>query len=159
VLNVRFLGKIKQKADSAGIQINGHPVGDWNLFHCQWSFRTALISVLKFVYLFIRLVINWNFSSFYTYCRHPLVWPSTFNYVKHKNWNISPNTEISWLPHSPRINDCICLIEFVLRCIYIEDGNRFMFSPEINKRWKPEVDIKTAFYSLILFCKYIVHVF
>jgi hypothetical protein len=46
-----------------------------------------------------------------------------------------------WLPHSPRINDCICLIEFVLRCIYIEDGNRFMLSTEINNGWKPEVDI------------------
>ena len=32
-------------------------------------------------------------------------------------------------------------IEFVLRCIYIEDGNRFMLSNEINKGWKQEVDI------------------
>jgi hypothetical protein len=32
-------------------------------------------------------------------------------------------------------------ITFVLRCIYIEDGNRFIFSTEINKGWKQEVDI------------------
>ena len=43
------------------------------------------------------------------------------------------NTEISWLPHFPSIKDCLCLIKFILRCLYIEDGNRFMFSTEINK--------------------------
>ena len=34
-------------------------------------------------------------------------------------------------------------IEFVLRCIYryIEDGNGFMLSTEINKGWKQEVVI------------------
>jgi hypothetical protein len=36
--------------------------------------------------------------------------------IYYKNWNISLNTEICWLPHTPRINDCICLIEFALRC-------------------------------------------
>jgi hypothetical protein len=35
----------------------------------------------------------------------------------------------------------LCLIEFVLKCIYIEDDNRFMFSTEIYKGWKPDVDI------------------
>jgi hypothetical protein len=37
----------------------------------------------------------------------------------------------------------LCLIEFVLRCIYvyIEDDNRFMLSIEINKGWKQEVVI------------------
>ena len=113
--------------------------------------RTALIKFpfsvllkcqadLKFVYLFCQ---NDNESKllFFSYCRHPLVWPTTSNYVEHKNWNISLNTEICWLPHTPRINDCICLIEFVLRSIYIDDGNRFMLSTEITKGWKPEVDI------------------
>ena len=62
--------------------------------------------------------------------------------IYYKYWNISLNTEICWLPHTPRINDCICLIEFALRCIYIEDDNKFIFSTEINKGWKPEVDIE-----------------
>jgi hypothetical protein len=43
------------------------------------------------------------------------------------------NTEISWLPHFPSIKDCLCVIKFILRCLYIEDANRFMFSTEINK--------------------------
>jgi hypothetical protein len=39
------------------------------------------------------------------------------------------------------IKDCLCLIKFILRCFYIEDCNRLMFSTEINKWWKQEVDI------------------
>jgi hypothetical protein len=43
--------------------------------------------------------------------------------------------KLHWLPHSPSIKDCLYLIRFILRCLYtcIEDGNRFMFSTEINK--------------------------
>jgi hypothetical protein len=46
--------------------------------------------------------------------------------------------EISWLPHSPSIKDCLCLIKYVLRWLYIEDDNRFIFSTEIKNVGKPE---------------------
>jgi hypothetical protein len=36
------------------------------------------------------------------------------------------------LPHSPSIKDCLCLIKYVFRCLYIEDYNRFMFLTEIK---------------------------
>jgi hypothetical protein len=44
------------------------------------------------------------------------------------------------------IKDCSCLIKFVLRCLYIEDGNRFMFLTEINNWWnqKPEFVTKLS---------------
>ena len=51
------------------------------------------------------------------------------------------STEISWLPHSPSIKDCLCLIKYVLRCLYIEDDNRFIFLTEIKNVGKPETDI------------------
>jgi hypothetical protein len=49
--------------------------------------------------------------------------------------------EISWLPHSQSIKDCLYLIKFVLRCLYIEDDNRFMFLTEIQNVGKPDVEI------------------
>ena len=51
------------------------------------------------------------------------------------------STEISWLPHSQSIKDCLYLIKFVLRCLYIEDDNRFMFLTEIKNVGKPDVEI------------------
>jgi hypothetical protein len=48
------------------------------------------------------------------------------------------NKLTSTFPEDQRLH---MFIEFVLRCIYIEDGNRFMLSTEINKGWKQEVDI------------------
>jgi hypothetical protein len=45
------------------------------------------------------------------------------------------------LPHSPSIKDCLCLIKYVLRCLYIEDDNRFIFLTEIKNVGKPETDI------------------
>ena len=42
---------------------------------------------------------------------------------------------------SPSIKDCLCLIKYVLRCLYIEDDNRFIFLTEIKNVGKPETDI------------------
>ena len=41
----------------------------------------------------------------------------------------------------PSIKDCLCLIKYVLRCLYIEDDNRFIFLTEIKNVGKPETDI------------------
>jgi hypothetical protein len=35
----------------------------------------------------------------------------------------------------------LCLIKYVLRCLYIEDDNRFIFLTEIKNVGKPETDI------------------
>jgi hypothetical protein len=37
------------------------------------------------------------------------------------------------------------LIKFVLRCLYIEDDNRFMFLTEIKNVGKPDVDIDVKY--------------
>jgi len=76
--------------------------------------RMALISVLlkcqadlKFVYLFCQ---NDNESEllFFSYCRHPLVWPNTSNYMEHKiyHWCVehrnmltSTHPEDQWVEH------------------------------------------------------------
>ena len=55
------------------------------------------------------------------------------------------STEISWLPHSQSIKDCLYLIKFVLRCLYIEDDNRFMFLTEIKNVGKPDVEIDVKY--------------
>ena len=38
------------------------------------------------------------------------------------------NTEIRYIPDSWNIKNALCFIKFVSRCLYIEDGNRFMLS-------------------------------
>jgi hypothetical protein len=51
----------------------------------------------------------------------------------------------------PNIKDCSCLIKFVLRCLYIEDGNRFMFLTEISNggnRIGP-LDLKVEFNAIL----------
>jgi hypothetical protein len=35
----------------------------------------------------------------------------------------------------------LCLIKYVLRCLYIEDDSRFIFLTEIKNVGKPETDI------------------
>jgi hypothetical protein len=45
-----------------------------------------------------------------------------------------------------RIKDCLCLIKYVLRCIYIEDDNKFIFLTEIKNVGKSETDID-VYYS------------
>ena len=55
------------------------------------------------------------------------------------------STEISLLPHSQSIKDCLYLIKFVLRCLYIEDDNRFMFLNEIKNVGKPDVEIDVKY--------------
>ena len=42
---------------------------------------------------------------------------------------------------NPSIKDCLCLIKYVLRCLYIEDDSRFIFLTEIKNVGKPETDI------------------
>jgi hypothetical protein len=37
------------------------------------------------------------------------------------------------------------LIKFFLRCLYIEDDNRFMFLTEIKNVGKPDVDIDVKY--------------
>jgi hypothetical protein len=51
---------------------------------------------------------------------------------------------------SDRINKeissfCLTFIKFVLRCLYIEDGNRFMFLTEIKNVGKPNVEIDVKY--------------
>jgi hypothetical protein len=55
------------------------------------------------------------------------------------------STEISWLPNSQSIKDCLYLIKFALRCLYIEDDNRFMFLTEIKNVGKPNVEIDVKY--------------
>jgi hypothetical protein len=43
------------------------------------------------------------------------------------------------------IKDCLYLIKFVLRCLYIEDDNRFMFLTEIKNVGKPDVEIDVKY--------------
>jgi hypothetical protein len=97
---------------------------------------------LKFVYLFCQtdtflFVIETPIRK----CKHPFGRNEHLRNVEHENWNILLSTEISWLPHSPSIKDCLCLIKYVLRCLYIEDDNRFIFLTEIKNVVKPETDI------------------
>jgi hypothetical protein len=51
------------------------------------------------------------------------------------------NKKKSSLLLTSMIKNCLCLIKYILRCFYIEDCNRLMFSTKINKGWKLEVDI------------------
>ena len=126
----------------------------WRLkfIHSQFPLPMALNSVfsfikmsdrdLKFVYLICQtdtflFVIETPMRK----CKHPFSWNEHLQNVEHWNWNILPSTEISWLPHSPSIKDFLCLIKYVLRCLYIEDDNRFIFLTEIKNVGKPETDI------------------
>ena len=72
------------------------------------------------------------------------------------------STDTSWLPHSQSIKDCLYLIKFVLRCLYIEDDNRFMFLTEIKNVGKLDVEIdvkysernRTGRYGLLVISAY-----
>ena len=39
----------------------------------------------------------------------------------------------------------MCLIKYVLRCLYIEDDNRFKFLTEIKNVGKPDVEIDVKY--------------
>ena len=69
--------------------------------------------------------------SSYAYSKPPLIWsPTKFGSTK---TGIYYWTQVlSWIPDSTSIKYYVCLIKFVLRCLCIEDGNRFMLSTEIN---------------------------
>jgi hypothetical protein len=43
--------------------------------------------------------------------------------------------------HFLHARSCTILIKYVLRCLYIEDDNRFIFLTEIKNVGKPETDI------------------
>jgi hypothetical protein len=47
--------------------------------------------------------------------------------------------------YSQSIKDCLYLIKFVLRCLYIEDDNIFMFLTEIKNVGKPDVEIDVKY--------------
>ena len=126
----------------------------WRLkfIHSQFPLPMALNSVfsfikmsdrdLKFVYLFCQtdtflFVIETPIRK----CKHPFSRNEHLQNMEHQNWNILLSTEISWLPNFPSIKDCLCWIKYVLRCLYIEDDNRFIFLTEIKNVGKPETDI------------------
>ena len=102
------------------------------VFNSVFRFIETSDRDLKFVYLFCQ------------YGTFPFELPVFLlgnNHLLALKLYILLNTEISWLLHFPMINNCLCLIKYILRCFYIENCNRLMFSTEINKGWKLEVDI------------------
>jgi hypothetical protein len=65
-----------------------------------------------------------------------------FNAIGSGNWEKYITEHRNKLTSTlPSIKDCLCLIKYVLRCLSIEDDNRFIFLTEIKNVGKPETDI------------------
>ena len=65
---------------------------------------------------------------------------TTFNNISAILWRSVLLVEETGVPRES-IKDCLCLIKYVLRCLYIEDDSRFIFLTEIKNVGKPETDI------------------